>query len=63
MYRIRKDGKLLKKKFMSYEEARSWVRRKIREKRIWPLVLDNGDRYYSNPSINLYGFSITKQGV
>ena len=61
MYRIRKDGKLLKKKFMSYEEARSWVRKKIRSQLV--SIWDWSGLANRNPAINLYGFSITKQGV
>jgi hypothetical protein len=61
MYRVRKDGKLLKKKFMSYEEARSWVRKQVRAQLI--SIWDWSGMVNRNPAINRYGFSITKQGV
>lgn len=63
MFIIERNGKRFsKKKFNNYEEARSYVRKTIRRymqmlNLRYPLD-DISGVFYSNPSINLYGYSI-----
>lgn len=63
MFTLTRNGKRYsKKKFSSYEEARSYVRKTIRKymrmlNMKYPLE-DLSGVFYSNPAINKYGYSI-----
>lgn len=66
MYIIKRNNKRFNnKKFSTYEEARSYVRKWIR-KFSWKVVydmelgrVDKSDYYYCNPSISKYKFKIS----
>lgn len=61
-YIIKKNNRRYgNKSFDTYEQARSYVRKKLRSDDSTNLSFwDNGWLNHSNPSINRYGFSITK---
>jgi hypothetical protein len=65
-YIIKRDGKRYNsKKYSSYEEARSYVRKKLRTFKEDNLIMEGtGNDYgwlsHNNPSHSRYGFSITK---
>lgn len=64
MFQVKRiRGKLptsLTRAFKTYEAARSAVRKFLRTKPEKRVIYDRGWRAYSNPSINDYGFTITK---
>lgn len=64
MYAVFVKGRKLKGNFADYETARSYARKLLRVKRvagkIEPSFFDTGWGYYSNPSINDYGYSVRR---
>lgn len=63
MYIIKLDGRRYNSKsFRTYEEARSYVRKKLRSSS-GPMGSDVAWLRYANPSISTYGFKIEKRAA
>ena len=72
-YIVRRNGrKLPNKVFATYDQARSWVRRKLRSLRKDEqpgaichkefVAIDGVDQLYRTPQLALHGYSISKVG-
>jgi hypothetical protein len=66
MYRVFIHNKPLRDQplFFNYEAARSHARKLLRRKaaagKVFPALIDSCWTYYSNPSINDYGYSVRR---